>query len=162
MALERCEISCRAMGSARYRWFMDGCCQCVGHNCSQNGMTRFGYRSLLTFVHRYRKSNTQTLQGTSKTRYLGKFKKCFMQEISKYVACQCLGGARNLSKENPWLVQVSHLRHFTKCQIDNGCVLVEISKQDVGKRIFDSEHFKAVAVFMPLDLICSLQVMNIS
>ena len=34
MSLNRCKVSCKSMGSARYRWFHEfGCCQCIGSTC---------------------------------------------------------------------------------------------------------------------------------
>jgi hypothetical protein len=38
MAEKKCEISCRSMGASAYRWFTDGCCECVGHGCVSYGI----------------------------------------------------------------------------------------------------------------------------
>ena len=38
MAERKCEMSCQSMGAASYRWFQDGCCECVGHNCINYGI----------------------------------------------------------------------------------------------------------------------------
>ena len=38
MAEKKCEISCRSMGASAYRWFTDGCCECVGHSCVSYGI----------------------------------------------------------------------------------------------------------------------------
>ncbi|XP_058956414.1 twisted gastrulation protein homolog 1-A-like [Pocillopora verrucosa] len=37
VAKEDCIVSCGDMGSHRYRWFRNGCCQCVGHRCKDYG-----------------------------------------------------------------------------------------------------------------------------
>ena len=34
----KCEKSCGSMGAASYRWFKDGCCECVGHACINYGL----------------------------------------------------------------------------------------------------------------------------
>ncbi|XP_072271189.1 twisted gastrulation protein homolog 1-A-like isoform X1 [Pyxicephalus adspersus] len=33
MTMRRCQESCEVTGSSRYRWFHNGCCQCVGPDC---------------------------------------------------------------------------------------------------------------------------------
>ncbi|XP_068098451.1 twisted gastrulation protein homolog 1-A-like [Hyperolius riggenbachi] len=33
MTMRRCHESCEVTGSLRYRWFHNGCCQCVGPDC---------------------------------------------------------------------------------------------------------------------------------
>ncbi|XP_053324127.1 twisted gastrulation protein homolog 1-A-like [Spea bombifrons] len=33
MSMRRCHQSCESVGSPRYRWFHNGCCQCVGPDC---------------------------------------------------------------------------------------------------------------------------------
>ncbi|XP_055343077.1 twisted gastrulation protein homolog 1-A-like [Paramacrobiotus metropolitanus] len=38
MPWNKCKNSCRSMGASSYRWFHDGCCQCVGSNCLNYGM----------------------------------------------------------------------------------------------------------------------------
>ena len=38
MAENKCEKSCQSMGASSYRWFQDGCCECVGHNCINYGI----------------------------------------------------------------------------------------------------------------------------
>ena len=38
MAEKKCEMSCQSMGAASYRWFQDGCCECVGHGCINYGL----------------------------------------------------------------------------------------------------------------------------
>ena len=30
--------SCSSMGASSYRWFFDGCCQCVGSTCNNFGI----------------------------------------------------------------------------------------------------------------------------
>lgn len=36
----RCKSSCRLMGASSYRWFEDGCCECVGPHCTDYGMDK--------------------------------------------------------------------------------------------------------------------------
>ncbi|XP_054164791.1 twisted gastrulation protein homolog 1-like [Oppia nitens] len=38
MSWNKCKSSCTSMGSASYRWFHDGCCQCVGTYCINYGI----------------------------------------------------------------------------------------------------------------------------
>ena len=38
MAENKCETSCQSMGASSYRWFGNGCCECVGHNCKNYGI----------------------------------------------------------------------------------------------------------------------------
>ncbi|XP_050295472.1 twisted gastrulation protein homolog 1-like isoform X2 [Anthonomus grandis grandis] len=38
MSSTKCKSSCRAMGAASYRWFHDGCCECVGYKCINYGI----------------------------------------------------------------------------------------------------------------------------
>uniref|UniRef100_A0A8C5PJJ6 Twisted gastrulation n=1 Tax=Leptobrachium leishanense TaxID=445787 RepID=A0A8C5PJJ6_9ANUR len=33
MSMRRCHQSCESVGSSKYRWFHNGCCQCVGPDC---------------------------------------------------------------------------------------------------------------------------------
>ncbi|XP_018672192.2 twisted gastrulation protein homolog 1-A-like [Ciona intestinalis] len=37
MALHDCRMSCSSTGALSYRWFHNGCCQCVGFNCLNYG-----------------------------------------------------------------------------------------------------------------------------
>lgn len=39
MPLNKCKSSCSSMGASAYRWFHDGCCQCVGPNCINYGVS---------------------------------------------------------------------------------------------------------------------------
>lgn len=34
----KCKESCRSMGASSYRWFHDGCCECVGQTCINYGI----------------------------------------------------------------------------------------------------------------------------
>ena len=43
----KCEKSCMSMGASSYRWFNNGCCQCVGHGCIQYGVNE----ARCSFVH---------------------------------------------------------------------------------------------------------------
>lgn len=38
MSWKKCKSSCRSMGAASYRWFHDGCCECVGKHCVNYGI----------------------------------------------------------------------------------------------------------------------------
>ncbi|XP_014672219.1 PREDICTED: twisted gastrulation protein homolog 1-A-like isoform X2 [Priapulus caudatus] len=38
MSLNKCKVSCSSMGASKYRWFHDGCCECVGHTCINYGV----------------------------------------------------------------------------------------------------------------------------
>jgi len=38
MPINKCKSSCTSMGSSAYRWFHDGCCECVGPNCVNYGI----------------------------------------------------------------------------------------------------------------------------
>ncbi|XP_055587105.1 protein twisted gastrulation [Uranotaenia lowii] len=38
MSWNKCKESCRTMGSSSYRWFHDGCCECVGQTCINYGI----------------------------------------------------------------------------------------------------------------------------
>lgn len=37
MPWKKCRQSCLSMGASKYRWFHDGCCECVGENCMGYG-----------------------------------------------------------------------------------------------------------------------------
>lgn len=34
----KCQASCKSMGATSYRWFHDGCCECVGNTCINYGI----------------------------------------------------------------------------------------------------------------------------
>lgn len=34
----KCRASCQSMGATSYRWFHDGCCECVGSTCLNYGI----------------------------------------------------------------------------------------------------------------------------
>ncbi|XP_014242192.1 protein twisted gastrulation-like [Cimex lectularius] len=34
----KCKASCQSMGATSYRWFHDGCCQCIGDKCNNYGI----------------------------------------------------------------------------------------------------------------------------
>merc|ERR1711923_453905 len=38
MSWNKCKASCTSMGATSYRWFHDGCCECVGSQCINNGV----------------------------------------------------------------------------------------------------------------------------
>ncbi|KAL1517447.1 hypothetical protein ABEB36_001210 [Hypothenemus hampei] len=38
MSWTKCRSSCQSMGAASYRWFHDGCCECVGDKCINYGI----------------------------------------------------------------------------------------------------------------------------
>ncbi|KAG1689923.1 Protein twisted gastrulation [Nymphon striatum] len=38
LSWNKCKASCLSMGASSYRWFHDGCCECVGHKCINYGI----------------------------------------------------------------------------------------------------------------------------
>lgn len=38
MSWNKCNAVCQSMGSTSYRWFHDGCCECIGHMCINYGI----------------------------------------------------------------------------------------------------------------------------
>ena len=40
MAKQKCKTNCATMGASAGRWFEDGCCECVGHNCQNYGVAQ--------------------------------------------------------------------------------------------------------------------------
>jgi hypothetical protein len=38
MSWNKCKSSCTSMGATAYRWFHDGCCECVGSYCTNYGI----------------------------------------------------------------------------------------------------------------------------
>lgn len=38
MPLNKCRNSCHSMGASFFRWFHDGCCQCIGRTCLHYGI----------------------------------------------------------------------------------------------------------------------------
>lgn len=38
MSWNKCKNSCMSMGASSYRWFHDGCCECVGSTCLNYGI----------------------------------------------------------------------------------------------------------------------------
>jgi len=42
MSWNKCKASCTSMGSSSYRWFHDGCCECVGSECQARTENMFG------------------------------------------------------------------------------------------------------------------------
>lgn len=34
----KCKASCQSMGASSYRWFHDGCCECIGERCINYGI----------------------------------------------------------------------------------------------------------------------------
>ncbi|XP_050352870.1 protein twisted gastrulation-like [Nymphalis io] len=39
MSSDKCRASCRSMGANSFRWFHDGCCECVGDKCLYYGIS---------------------------------------------------------------------------------------------------------------------------
>lgn len=35
----KCHASCQSMGATSYRWFHDGCCECIGDTCINYGIS---------------------------------------------------------------------------------------------------------------------------
>merc|ERR1712098_64196 len=40
MSWNKCKASCTSMGASSYRWFHDGCCECVGEQCINYGINQ--------------------------------------------------------------------------------------------------------------------------
>ena len=40
MSWNKCKTSCQSMGASSYRWFHDGCCECVGSQCINYGINQ--------------------------------------------------------------------------------------------------------------------------
>ncbi|XP_044269792.1 protein twisted gastrulation-like [Tribolium madens] len=38
MSLTKCRAGCQTMGASSYRWFHDGCCECIGQHCINYGI----------------------------------------------------------------------------------------------------------------------------
>ncbi|XP_073976349.1 protein twisted gastrulation-like [Rhodnius prolixus] len=38
MSWNKCKGSCQSMGASSYRWFHDGCCECIGDKCTNYGI----------------------------------------------------------------------------------------------------------------------------
>lgn len=38
MSWNKCKNACMSMGASSYRWFHDGCCECVGFTCLNYGI----------------------------------------------------------------------------------------------------------------------------
>ena len=34
----KCKQVCQSMGASSYRWFHDGCCECIGNTCINYGI----------------------------------------------------------------------------------------------------------------------------
>ncbi|KAG2458135.1 TWSG1 protein, partial [Polypterus senegalus] len=37
MSMHQCKMSCQSMGSSKYRWFHNACCECIGPECTDYG-----------------------------------------------------------------------------------------------------------------------------
>ena len=38
MPMNKCKNSCHSMGASYFRWFHDGCCECIGRTCINYGI----------------------------------------------------------------------------------------------------------------------------
>lgn len=38
LSWNKCRTNCQSMGSTSYRWFHDGCCECIGSMCLNYGI----------------------------------------------------------------------------------------------------------------------------
>lgn len=43
MSYGKCKDTCQSMGATSYRWFHDGCCECVGEHCINYGINESRY-----------------------------------------------------------------------------------------------------------------------
>lgn len=46
--LNECQTSCDSMGATSFRWFHNGCCECVGNSCLNYGNTYPKCRECMT------------------------------------------------------------------------------------------------------------------
>lgn len=49
MSWNKCKASCTSMGATSYRWFHDGCCECVGKHCINYGINESRCRDCPNF-----------------------------------------------------------------------------------------------------------------
>ena len=49
MSWNKCKASCTSMGATSYRWFHDGCCECVGSQCINYGINQS--RFVISLLH---------------------------------------------------------------------------------------------------------------
>ncbi|XP_043914279.1 twisted gastrulation protein homolog 1-like [Protopterus annectens] len=45
VSITRCKQSCELVGASKYRWFQNGCCECIGCNCIAYGSKELGCQS---------------------------------------------------------------------------------------------------------------------
>lgn len=38
LSMSKCKKSCTSLGASQYRWFHNGCCECIGKYCVNYGM----------------------------------------------------------------------------------------------------------------------------
>lgn len=43
MSTSKCSKSCQSMGASSFRWFHNGCCECVGSDCINYGINESRY-----------------------------------------------------------------------------------------------------------------------
>lgn len=48
--LNECRVSCDSMGATTFRWFHNGCCECVGNTCLNYGNTYPKCRECMTWI----------------------------------------------------------------------------------------------------------------
>lgn len=58
MPWTKCRASCQSMGANSYRWFHDGCCQCVGETCINYGINNSRF---LIYNYIYNVSNNEAV-----------------------------------------------------------------------------------------------------
>lgn len=46
----KCRTNCLSMGASSFRWFHNGCCECIGDTCINYGLSEAKY-VLITFFH---------------------------------------------------------------------------------------------------------------
>lgn len=42
----KCQAHCKSMGASSYRWFHDGCCECIGNTCIKYGINESRYSQI--------------------------------------------------------------------------------------------------------------------
>lgn len=50
MSYSKCKSMCQSMGATSFRWFHDGCCECVGEHCINYGINESRSVKIINFV----------------------------------------------------------------------------------------------------------------
>ena len=63
MSTNKCKSSCASMGASSYRWFLNGCCECVGSTCLNYGLSES--KCLECPLPHHREEETEENQSTN-------------------------------------------------------------------------------------------------